>query len=993
MKFIIFLFAFFIFPHLLFNQSLENGQLIKIKDQDQIFVVIGNAKFPVNSRKILRQFGGRSEVSEISSLEFKKLADIPTDTILVREDLSNKTYLIFNNLKYLVPEKTLELFFGEAYVNILPKNSLSHISNGKVIYDMGLFSPQAFDSIKTFLAHRLKSNLKINSLKLNTSKYNEHQYKELSRMVDIQINKFPNYIPSSLPSSGIPYPPFGIKNVYSNPDSSKQTSVMDSGQKWEENLKLRGFADLHCHQFANLAFSGKLLIGDAYGSNQIALPECSLSPLASEALRIATYSAALPACILGCVPLTIFFPPAYLACVVVCDISVGEFIRQNIAAKALEYPHGAEGFGDFIGNAMKISYISRGGKWSGYENIFGHNGSGFPNFSGWPSWDNLTHQAVFHDALFRAFQGGLRLMVMMTVENECLCNKATYLNAGIPKYKCNEMESVYRQINAAKAFEKYIMQAEGGWYRIAYSSEEAEKIIKEGKLAVILGVEISDILDCNKNCDYQKIQSQLNLLFENGIRVILPVHKSDNSFGGTSYNGDWPVLQKEGEGHPLGEPCYRINTVVSDKYYTKGVNKVGLTDFGRFFIEAMIIKGIIIDVDHMSEATRIDVFRIAKDAGYSGIISSHSGFNEINRFEQNHEGQLNPLDLTEIYQLGGMVAPILNQAINKREIISFPGGGINHDCGWSSESWAQAYLYARYNFGNGVKGIAIGTDFNGNIPPIGPRFGFAACPGTGTSNKPMLSYPFVSIFDSKPFDKSKIGNRIYDMNYDGVAHYGMLPDLIADLQALGIKRYDLEPFLNSAKEFVVMWDKAIQNKLTKRYKIFGFIIVKELNNDKVWLLENGTKCHIPDEVALNEYGGWEKVRIIPDGALNNVPISDCLLSVAADVKRISIEKLKVKFTISNGHGIPIDATVMLNGNFIGNSSQPFSFQIGCSKNISKEPTVYVNGKGVVTITGSRNVEITTCGPLVFNFTIDHLGYKSRKYSIEANKIISRKYLN
>jgi hypothetical protein len=36
----------------------------------------------------------------------------------------------------------------------------------------------------------------------------------------------------------------------------------------------------------------------------------------------------------------------------------------------------------------------------------------------------------------------------------------------------------------------------------------------------------------------------------------------------------------------------------------------------------------------------------------------------------------------------------------------------------------------------------------------------------------------------------------------------MLPDLIADFQAMGLRQADLDPLLNSADGYVTMWEKA-----------------------------------------------------------------------------------------------------------------------------------------------------------------------------------------
>src|SRR5213080_2548336 len=72
--------------------------------------------------------------------------------------------------------------------------------------------------------------------------------------------------------------------------------------------------------------------------------------------------------------------------------------------------HGPGGVGDIIGTFMKWSYGGGG--------FIGHLVGGYPQFDGWPPWYSVTHQTVHVDWLYRAWQGGLRLMVMLAVNNE-----------------------------------------------------------------------------------------------------------------------------------------------------------------------------------------------------------------------------------------------------------------------------------------------------------------------------------------------------------------------------------------------------------------------------------------------------------------------------------------------------------------------------------------------------------------------------------------------
>jgi hypothetical protein len=63
--------------------------------------------------------------------------------------------------------------------------------------------------------------------------------------------------------------------------------------------------------------------------------------------------------------------------------------------------------------------------------------------------------------------------------------------------------------------------------------------------------------------------------------------------------------------------------------------------------------------------------------------------------------------------------------------------------------------------------------------------------------------------DNAPLQRSKAGpRRDFDINLDGVAHYGMLPDFLQDLRNIGLTAEDLAPLFRSAYDYVEMWSTA-----------------------------------------------------------------------------------------------------------------------------------------------------------------------------------------
>jgi hypothetical protein len=63
-----------------------------------------------------------------------------------------------------------------------------------------------------------------------------------------------------------------------------------------------------------------------------------------------------------------------------------------------------------------------------------------------------------------------------------------------------------------------------------------------------------------------------------------------------------------------------------------------------------------------------------------------------------------------------------------------------------------------------------------------------------------------------PLRRHVFGYRDFDINVDGVAHYGMLPDLLQDVANSHSRPAEIgtyfQPLFSSAEEYIQMWEKA-----------------------------------------------------------------------------------------------------------------------------------------------------------------------------------------
>jgi hypothetical protein len=55
--------------------------------------------------------------------------------------------------------------------------------------------------------------------------------------------------------------------------------------------------------------------------------------------------------------------------------------------------------------------------------------------------------------------------------------------------------------------------------------------------------------------------------------------------------------------------------------------------------------------------------------------------------------------------------------------------------------------------------------------------------------------------------RSTAGRRDYDVNIDGMAHYGLLPDLLQDLRNVGVQLQDMAALYRSAEDYIRVWER------------------------------------------------------------------------------------------------------------------------------------------------------------------------------------------
>jgi microsomal dipeptidase-like Zn-dependent dipeptidase len=501
--------------------------------------------------------------------------------------------------------------------------------------------------------------------------------------------------------------------------------------------------------------------------------------------------------------------------------------------------HGSEGRRDLLGygfdhvgrtDADETLFLSLV---TGRAPEFNHFTDGYPTFTGWPNAHfSSTHQTQYYKWLERAYLGGLRLVIQHATSNQILCELMVGIGAQPARYSCSDMVAADRILEETFAMERYIDAQEGGpgqgWFRIVTSPEQAREVIRDGKMAVVLGIEVSNLFDCflvppagAPQCDEAHIRAELDRYHDLGVRALFPVHKYDNAM--SAGDGDRGITELGNfvqTGHYLNftEDCPQVQTAFDRGNVTFGdlnqprddydgeppfdmssfaespidvllefadelrggplegefCQNAGLTPLGEYLIEEIIARGMILEIDHLPPRAYLRAFEILEELDYPA-----AGTHGVN-----NEGAL--------YALGGVSKTDLGRCRDNED----PGA-------------MAARLRERVDLiesQGGFPAEGFGFDFNGFAGAPGPRLG-----PDSVCDEPQddpLTYPFESFAGDVTFLEPRVGERVIDFNTEGMAHIGLLPELIEDARRGGVSDEDLEPLFKSAEGYIRMWERA-----------------------------------------------------------------------------------------------------------------------------------------------------------------------------------------
>jgi microsomal dipeptidase-like Zn-dependent dipeptidase len=436
-----------------------------------------------------------------------------------------------------------------------------------------------------------------------------------------------------------------------------------------------------------------------------------------------------------------------------------------------------------------------------YGNPVGtHDTRGWPTLKDWPHHASLTHEQTYYRWLERAHRSGLRLMVNLLVDNEVLCTLYP-----LKRNSCNEMDGVRLQARRLRELQDYIDAQHGGpgkgWFRIVTDPFKARRAINAGKLAVVMGIEVSKLFDCGvqdgqPECTAAQIDQRLEEAYDLGVRDMELVNKFDNALGGVAGDSGttgvvvnvgnrietgrfWQMgACEDAHNHDRAQPTApgapdrdQLAGNILNALLPPGTaplygqpphcNALGLSPLGEHLLNRMMDRGMVIDPDHLSVLARQQLLSVVERRGYSGIVSSHSWST--------------PDAIPRILRLGGVVTPMAGSTTD------------------FAAAWRETREHRDPRF---YWGIGWGADMNGFASQGGPRQGG------------NVSYPFRSFDGGQVVDRQRSGRRVYDINVDGMAHYGLFPDWVEDLRLVAGQEV-VDDLGRGPEAYLQMWERAV----------------------------------------------------------------------------------------------------------------------------------------------------------------------------------------
>jgi microsomal dipeptidase-like Zn-dependent dipeptidase len=310
-----------------------------------------------------------------------------------------------------------------------------------------------------------------------------------------------------------------------------------------------------------------------------------------------------------------------------------------------------------------------------------------------------------------------------------------------PLFTLSLRDSIRRQIALARKF-----ALETPNWVLATEPDQAEEALAQGKHVMILALEgASGILETDDDIK--------EFVDEGGIRIVGPLHLTDDAFGGVAFLRGWHVLSD-----PIAwlVETFKRSFQNHSKEDSVLTNEKGLTQEGKGIIKKLLEHHVWIDLAHASDASMKQMIEIIEPY-HQPLIYTHAVLRKYHHAERGITEEI----IKEINRTGGILGLMPSEEY-------LEGAPTSADCPSSIYGLSEEYKEVAAILGS--DSIMMGSDYNGGLPHLRP-----GC-HTGTS-----------------------------LDSEGLWNMGQIPELWSGLKALGAPVPS--PLSKMADRFVATWKK------------------------------------------------------------------------------------------------------------------------------------------------------------------------------------------
>jgi microsomal dipeptidase-like Zn-dependent dipeptidase len=523
-----------------------------------------------------------------------------------------------------------------------------------------------------------------------------------------------------------------------------------------------------------------------------------------------------------------------------CNVADTRAANVGDALGSCASTHGGWNVDNTCGDTWRNAVI---GEFAGGSHTVTHDGvrEEMPTFVRWPKWNDINHQLMWIDWVKRAHEGGLRVMVALA-GNSITLAKVIAGNEPLDDKSAGDVQLDEMHAYAAR---------NASFVEIAKTAADLRRIVGQDKLAIVLGLELDHLGGFGNNApdpSADQVRAEIRRLHGKGVRYVIPIHAADNSFGGTAL---YEPMFLFGNLFQTGRGIDAVCSNDSDKigmrvdrgkfeYVFKALNITEVQRFpdncragigfknsrrlqalGRVAIDEMMSLGMIIDVDHSGHNTTQDIIDytggspqtmsplLKQVGGAYPLVTGHSDPRPVVASDKSSERSL----AVEHYK-----------ALAPRGSIAGVGSDSAEAGHWMESAQMVMNLGMPIAFGSDVNGFAnLPRPPWVNEPASKPSLLTApvfACASAGTIGTTQQCIEYLDDQGNKPpgssatFKRAKTGNRTWDYNTEGVAHFGLFPDFLKDVERRGGTEIVTHMY-QGAEHFAVSWaaTEAIAEKI------------------------------------------------------------------------------------------------------------------------------------------------------------------------------------